>query len=314
MSNCRHLYGPVCSRRLGRSLGIDLVPYKVCTYNCVYCQLGRTTDLCLERREYVPIPEVVAELETKLAAGADPDYITLAGSGEPTLNSGLDRLIKEIHRITGIPVAVLTNGSLLWRPEVRRELMAADLVIPSLDAGDEALFHYVNRPHPDLDFETVVNGLATFRREFSGALWLEVVLLAGVTGILSEVQKIAALVERIQPARVQLNTVTRPPAEDYAFAMPAEKLERFAGQFPVACEVVRETAQKPLAVSPLPEEGEEGLLTLLSRRPAPLNEIAEELGTSPNEILKRLKRMLQQGLIAVVSQNGRLFYKTVRSS
>ncbi|NLV24352.1 MAG: radical SAM protein [Deltaproteobacteria bacterium] len=311
MTQIRHVYGPVCSRRLGRSLGIDLVPYKICSYDCIYCQLGRTTNLTLERREYVPIAAVLEELRAQLAAVPAPDYITLAGSGEPTLNSGLGQLIEGIRELTEIPLAVLTNGSLLWMPEVRAELIKADLVVPSLDAGDEALFHHVNRPHPSLSFATMIDGLVKFRREFSGRIWLEIFLLGGVTGILYEVDKIAALVDRMQPDRVQLNTVARPPAEEYAFAVNREKLHSFSKRFSVPTDVVSEGVQDRIVSLSAPQEGE--LLTLLSRRPCPLSEIAAGLGRAPNEVLKLLEKMMQQKLIAAIFKNGRYFYQTVRS-
>ncbi|MGD2175646.1 MAG: radical SAM protein, partial [Candidatus Brocadiaceae bacterium] len=157
------VFGPVPSRRLGRSLGIDLVPFKTCSYDCIYCQLGRTTLKTTERREWVPLDLVLEEVEEKL--NSEPDYITLSGSGEPTLFSRLGELIGHIKNITDIPVAVLTNGSLLWRKTVRDNLQEADLVIPSLDAGNESMFRYVNRPAPQLSFYEVAEGLITFRRE-----------------------------------------------------------------------------------------------------------------------------------------------------
>ncbi|NLC70352.1 MAG: radical SAM protein [Desulfuromonadaceae bacterium] len=315
MTTAKYVYGPVCSRRLGRSLGIDLVPYKICSYDCIYCQLGRTTELTLERREYVSIEAILAELHKKLRDDPSPDYITLAGSGEPTLNSGLGRLLEEIHRITKIPVAVLTNGSLLWKPEVRQELMRADLVIPSLDAGDEALFRHVNRPQQDLTFEKMVDGLIEFRQEFFGPIWLEVFLLAGITGIRYEVDKIAALVERIQPERVQLNTVARPPAEEFAFAVPEEKLKRFAELFSVAAEVITETAGEEVpSLSSGPGSEDQEILALLSRRPCPLTEIASGLRIPPNEALKRLEKLARGNMIATLSKNGLIYYQTVRSS
>jgi len=166
--NFKYIYGPVPSRRLGRSLGVDLVPFKACTFDCVYCQLGRTPHKTVERREYLPAEAILDEVKRKLAEGDVPDYITFSGSGEPTLNRRIGGLIREIKALTKIPVAVLTNGSLLWMQEVQEDLMAADLVIPSLDAGDEKLFSYVNRPHRDLAFAQVVNGLIEFTRRFPG--------------------------------------------------------------------------------------------------------------------------------------------------
>ena len=204
----RHVYGPVPSRRLGRSLGVDLVPFKTCTYDCVYCQLGRTTDLTTGRREYVPVEEILAQLEEKLRTGPTPDYVSLAGSGEPTLHARIGELIAGIKSLTRTPVAVLTNGSLLGVRDVQDALMEADLVLPSLDAGDAELFQLVNRPHENVEFDDMVEGLVAFRERFAKPVWLEVMLLAGITGIRSEVEKIAALTHRIRPDRVQLNSNT----------------------------------------------------------------------------------------------------------
>jgi len=170
----KYVYGPVASRRLGRSLGVDLVPFKTCTYDCVYCQLGRTTHRTIQRGEYVPVDAVLAGLKAKLALGPKPDYISLAGSGEPTLHARIGDLIAGIKLMTRIPIAVLTNGSLLWVPEVQDALMEADLVLPSLDAGDEPMFQRVNRPHPEILFEGMVDGLAAFTARFRKLVWLEV--------------------------------------------------------------------------------------------------------------------------------------------
>lgn len=172
----RHVFGPVPSHRLGRSLGIDVVPYKTCSYNCIYCQLGRTTCKTIERQERVGWELILDELRRSL--DTRPDYITFSGSGEPTLYAGLGELIERIKSVTSVPIAVLTNGSLLWRPDVRQDLQQADLVIPSLDAGDELHFQGVNRPHRSLSLEQVVEGLIAFRREFSGKYWLEVLVVA----------------------------------------------------------------------------------------------------------------------------------------
>ena len=168
-----HVFGPVPSRRLGRSLGIDLVPFKICTYNCIYCQLGPTTNLTLERKEWVPFDKVIEEAREKIRSADGIDYITFSGSGEPTLHSRIGELIREFKRLSSIPVAVLTNGSLLWQKDVQDDLLEADLVIPSLDAPDRGLFRHVNRPHPDLAFDQVVEGLVKFRERYHGRIWLE---------------------------------------------------------------------------------------------------------------------------------------------
>ena len=305
----KHVYGPVPSRRLGRSLGIDLVPYKTCTYDCVYCHLGRTTNKTVERKEYVAVDDVIAELERKLSAGPAPDYISLAGSGEPTLNLCIGDLIDRIKHLTRIPVAVLTNGSLLWMPAVRGALMNADLVIPSLDAGTEALFRHVNRPHGDITFEKMVQGLAEFTEQFPGSVWLEVFLLAGITGIPSEVVMISAFTRFIHPERVQLNTVCRPPAEDFAFSVSPEQMLVFRSLFPghVDIDIISER-ERSGASNATSQVGDEDILALLRRRPCTADDIASGLGIHMMEALKQLEALTSAGKVKTVVTNGRNFY------
>jgi len=282
----RHIYGPVPSRRLGRSLGIDLVPHKTCTYDCIYCQLGRTTNKTCERKEYVGIADVLAELEAKLAFGPAPDYISLAGSGEPTLNLRIGELIEGIKSMTGIPVAVLTNGSLLWQDDVRAALMEADLVLPSLDAGDGGMFRYVNHPHRDIAFETMVDGLGEFIRVFPQSVWLEVFLLAGVTGIPSEIEKIGAIVRKIRPQRVQLNTVFRPPAEEFADPVSADQLESFKNLLPGTVEVISSHDRSVPPVSDAGRSMAPEIISLLKRRPCTLQGVSSGLALSPVDVSK----------------------------
>jgi wyosine [tRNA(Phe)-imidazoG37] synthetase (radical SAM superfamily) len=304
----RHVYGPVPSRRLGRSLGIDLVPFKTCTYDCVYCQLGRTTKKTIKRKEYVSVEEIVIELKQKLAAGDIPDYISFAGSGEPTLNSGIGDLILKIKDLTDIPVAVLTNGSLLWMREVQDVLLAADLVLPSLNAGNQNLLRRVNRPHRNLWFAQIIGGMTDFTKRFKGEVWLEVFLLAGVTGIPSEVEKIAALVNRIKPARTQLNTVTRPPAEDYASPLSTDQMLALKGFFPGRVEIISEKKRDDARLSTFNETSDENILALLSRHPCTSDDVAIGLGIHIMEALKHLESLTAVGRVKTVVTCGRNFY------
>lgn len=274
----KNIYGPVPSRRLGHSLGVDLVPFKTCTYDCIYCQLGRTTNKTIELKEYVNIDEIIGELKCKLSEPLKCDYITLAGSGEPTLNSEIRRLIREIKCLTKIPVAVITNGSLLWMPEVKDALMEADLVIPSLDAGDNNLFQCVNRPHENISFEQMVFGISDFTRQFSKSVWLEVFLLGGITGIQFEVKKIADIVKKIRPEKVQLNTVIRPPCEGFACSVSAEQLKLFAQLFDAPIEVIVEQMGCELVVTSSDRSIEEEIVALIGRRPCTAEDIAMGLG------------------------------------
>jgi len=307
-----YVYGPVPSRRLGRSLGIDLVPFKTCTYDCVYCQLGSTTNKTIERKEYVAVEGVLAELERKLSVGPSSDYISIAGSGEPTLNARIGDLIGTIKSLTRIPVAVLTNGSLLWMPEVQEALMAADLVLPSLDAGDEHLFRYINRPHKDISFERMVDGTAGFTKRFPGEVWLEVFLLKGVTGMPFEAEKIAALAKRIGPARVQLNTVSRPPAEEFAYAVSQEQMEQLRRLLPGTAELISENRPVELPTPSVQGATDADIVALLSRRPCTAEDIAAGLGLHINQVIKRVPALLAAGIVAQTRQNGRSFYSAKR--
>ena len=304
-----HVFGPVPSRRLGRSLGVDLVPFKTCTYDCIYCQLGRTTCQTVERKEWVPLNDVVHELKMRLTSR--PDYITLSGSGEPTLYSRLDELIDAIQIMTDIPVAVLTNGSLLWRPEVRAQLANADVVIPSLDAGDEVRFRAINRPHPQISFDRMVDGLVEFRREFRGRYWLEVFLLDGYTAIRAEVEKLAEWAERIQPDKVQLNTCVRPPAEEFAVAVSRERLQRLAKLFTPPAEVIAECPSPPMATG-LPPSAQ-AIIQLLRRRPCTLEDVARGLAMKTGETVKLLATLEAQGRVRCSRHDALLFYRLASS-
>ncbi len=307
------VYGPVPSRRLGRSLGIDLVPFKTCSYDCIYCQLGRTTVQITALASGISLAGVLDELAERLAQGPTPDYIGLAGSGEPTLHPELGRLIDDIKRLTAVPVAVLTNGSLLWRPAVREALAAADLVLPSLDAGDPATFQRVNRPHPDIPFAQMVEGLVDFAAAYRGELWLEVFVLRGITDDAAAIAKIAAIAERIHPARVQLNTATRPTADPDARRATAATLAHLCPHFTGRCEVIAEShraARGPVASDADPKPA---ILALLARRPCTVADIATGLNLQPNAVVKALAALDACGALGCERRAGTVYYATARS-
>jgi wyosine [tRNA(Phe)-imidazoG37] synthetase (radical SAM superfamily) len=279
----------------------------------VYCQLGRTTNKTLERKAYVQPDVILSELERKLAEPDRPDYITLAGSGEPTLNSGIGKIILGIKGMTDIPVAVLTNGSLLWMCDVQEDLMSADLVIPSLDAGDNYLFQYVNRPHGDLSFEQMVAGLAAFTRRFPGEVWLEVLLLAGVTGLSAEAEKIAALANGLDVARIQLNTAARPPAEDFALALSSGQLLGLKSVFQGQVEIISENVPESAEGAAFGQAGDADIVALLNRRPCTVEGIAAGLALHPNDVLKRVLLLRQQGAVMAVRKDNTLYYEGFRN-
>ncbi len=304
------VYGPVPSRRLGRSLGIDLIPFKICSYDCLYCQLGRTTHRTLERRPYVPVDGIPGQVAEALAAGASPDWIALAGSGEPTLHDGIGSVIRAIGGVTDVPVAVITNGSLLWRPDVRADLARARLVIPSLDAGSERTFRRVNRPAPDLPFDRMVEGLVAFSRGFEGAIWLEVLLVGGVTDTEDEVRAIARIAERIRLAKVQVGTVERPPGGRGARGVPRERLAELAGLFSLPTEVIAPREEAGNSSGRIPDA--EGILSLLARRPCTVRGIADGLGLHPNDVLKHLDDLVARGAVRPRRRGRAVWYERAR--
>jgi len=310
----KHLYGPVPSRRLGLSLGVDIVPFKVCTLDCVYCQLGRTTEKTLQRKDYVPVEAVLAELKDKLAEGLEADFVTISGSGEPTLNSRLGELIEGIKKITNIPVAILTNGTLLYKQDVRADCARADVVLPSLDAGDEQTFQRINRPHSGLSLEKLISGLCAFRNEFAGRIWLEVFFIEGFNTDNEQIAKIKDAINRIRPDKVQLNTAVRPTAEPGIKSLSAEKLQAIAEELGEKCEVIADFSPPPLCFAKRSSGGwnvegkAEDLLSMLKRRPCSLSDICSALGISRNEALKYIAHFQQQGVLDSQKKDGVIFF------
>lgn len=302
-----HIYGPVPSRRLGFSLGVDIIPSKTCSFDCIYCQLGRTTNKTVIRKEYVPSSKILSDIRKVLRSERRIDYITFSGSGEPTLNSALGKIIREIKKMTSIPVAVLTNSSLLTRKTVRKALMAADLVVPSLDAASQDIFSKVNRPHPHLKIEEIIRSLKEFRCQFKGSLWLEIMLVKGVNDSPSNIKKFKKAIAKINPDKIQLNTVYRPPAEAFARPLSYEELEEIRKVLGEKCEIIAEFKKKDQL--PLSKNLQEAIYSLVKRRPATLSDISLSLGQHKNEILKHLNVLLEEGKVKSTLHRGFRYYE-----
>jgi len=302
----KYVFGPVPSRRLGRSLGVDLVPSKTCTFDCVYCQVGRTTTKTVTRAEFVSVDDVLTELSRALASGPQPDYITLAGSGEPTLFSRLGELIDEIHKLTDVPVDVLTNGSLLFDPQVSDEVSRADLIIPSLDAGDEPTFLGINRPHEAVTFDKLLAGLRQFCRSHGGKVWLEVFLVEGVNDSVDQVSRIASLAKELSPGRVQLNTAVRPCAEAEVCPLSPDRLTELAHLFDPPAEVIADFPREELLAQFKPET--EVVVEMLRRRPCTLQDIVLGLNLRASEAAKIIRELIRANRIKSERHQGRLYY------
>ncbi len=302
----KYLFGPVASRRLGTSLGVDIVPLKTCTQNCIYCQLGISSEQTIERKEYVPIDDVLSELKERIDDGLDVDYITLSGSGEPTLNLRLGRLIDGIKELTDINVAVITNGTLLSDAQVRRDCSKADLVMPSLDAADTATFAKINCPHADLNFNSFVEGLCKFRNEYSGQIWLEVFFVDGINTDDTSIGDIKGIVDRMAPDRVQLNTAVRPGADTDVGAVNADKLTKIAKKLGKNAEVIANFA-KLTSKTPLSDTKSQ-ILAILERRPCDIAGICDGLGIERTKVQENLKKLVQAGLVEKILKNNDEFF------
>jgi len=300
------VYGPVASRRLGSSLGLDLVPRKTCDYDCIYCQLGRTTLKTTRRVPYVPADRILDQLGRRLKEIPRPDYITVSGCGEPTLNSELGRIITGARQMSESPLAVITNGSLLGNAAVAGACMQADLVIPSLDAADEKTFQRINRPCRELHLQKVVDGLASFREQYRGDIWLEVFIVDGVNSSEEQMDKLSALIKRIRPDKVQLNTAVRPTAEPFACPVESGRLEELASLMGMGAEVIEPLRREriPASRGTTPEK----ILQLLKRRPCTADELSLVLGINYVEASKELAEMEESGLLSSESRGGTIYY------
>lgn len=322
-SRRKYLYGPVPSRRLGLSLGVDIVPFKVCTLDCVYCQLGRTVELTSERKDFGPVKPVLAELRDALVEGAKADFLTIGGSGEPTLHLRLGELVDGIKKITDVPVALLTNGTLFHRPDVRADCALLDVAMPSLDAGDERTFQRIDRPEQHFSVEKVISGLCSFREEFSGKIWLEVFLVRSINTDPTQIASLSDAIERIRPDKVQLNTAVRPTADPKVARLTASELERIAVQLGPRCEVVadfpghRDPGTTAHVTEDEPKASEAGicetgqtLLSMLKRRPCSIDDIVAGLSLSRGEASKHLADLQDRGLIQAEAKGGHVFFKS----
>lgn len=269
-----YLLGPVLSRRLGLSLGVDLLRYKTCNMDCVYCELGKTVCKACTRDRFVPPQKVLREIKSR--ADEDFDHLTFAGSGEPTLSSDLGDIINISKKMVNVPIAVITNSTLFTSQKVREEVAAADIVLPTLDATTQATFQKINRPANDLQIEQIIEGLRAFRSEFSGEIWLEVMLVKDVNNY--EAEQIAQAVESINPDRVQLNTVVRRPAEPVLPLTEAEMIE-ILSVFPDA-EIIPDWDWS------VPDKIRRRLLKILSLDPCTIDDLARLAGLEKSDAIK----------------------------
>lgn len=300
----KYLFGPVPSRRFGLSLGVDLVPAKTCPLNCVFCEVGPTTSRTIERKEYVPEAEVKRELKEWRAGGGTADFVTVTGSGEPTLHTGFGHILEFIKKEIKLKSALLTNSTLLDLPEVREAAALADVVKVTLSAADEATFRRITRPHPALSFAAIVEGLKLFRREYPGAIWLEVFIVPGMNSARKQIRAIAELARQIRPNRIQLNTAVRPTAEQRIEAAGRQFLEEISGLFAPRAEVIA----RPRGARGVRPADQNAVLAMLRRRPCTARDVAAAFALDIAEIKRMLRQMLDEKLVRMENRAGEEYF------
>jgi len=306
----KHLFGPVNSRRLGLSLGIDLLPRKTCSFDCIYCELGSTTDLTCTRREYIPTGTLCDEIDRFLVdpeRAARVDVFTITASGEPTLHSGLGEIIRHLKKKTDRPVAVLTNGSLLHLADVRHELALADIVVPSLDAARPESFRKINRPAREVELNAIIDGLAALRKEGHGQLWLEILFVKGVNDTAADITALNRALRLIRPHRIQCNTAVRPPAEPFAAPLTLIALRDIQEQLAGPTATIADFAGPAPATQRLPMASE--ILPMLQRRPCTADDICQALGTKKATTEELLDSLLKDHLVQQINHNNQEYYQ-----
>jgi len=305
----KHLFGPVPSRRLGISLGVDLVPHKVCSLNCVYCEVGKTTNLTIERQEYIPLNDILTELKNYLDEKPDLEYITFSGAGEPLLHSGIGNVISFIKdNYPQYKLALLTNSTLLYDENVRNEILGIDLLLPSLDAVSEKVFKKLNRPNSKLDNNKIIEGLIEFRKNFNGKIWLEVFIVPGLNDTEKELELLRNKIIDISPDQVQLNTLDRPGTENWIDPVSKNRMEEIADFLkPLPIEVIAKF-QSRNKIRSYQKDVEQQIMETIKRRPCTDKDLSEMLGIHINEINKYLGELLHEGSVTTQQQERGTFF------
>ena len=305
----KRVFGPVLSKRLGNSLGIDVIPHKTCSYNCIYCQLGSEENTITDLTNYYSVDEIIYELKEALLNNKNIDYITFTGSGEPTLYKDLKKLIYEIKQITDIPVCIITNGSLLYKQEMRSNLLLADLIIPSLDAGNEETFKLIDNPNKEIDFDKMVEGLIEFKKVFKGEYWLEIFLLKDINDNEDELDDIIKIVKKIKPDRIQLITATRRVANEKAKALSDEELKKIKKYFNSKCDIeidipnISENHKGNTRILT-----EEDIVNFLIRQPDTAYIIAKSFNENERKVKELLDLLIKKNKVREEIVNGVVSY------
>ncbi len=306
----KHIFGPVFSRRLGVSLGIDLVPFKYCPLNCVYCEVQKTTHLVTQREDFFPVSEIISEFEAAISENPNVDHITFSGAGEPTLYTGIGEVVAYIKtQYPQYKLALLTNGVLLGDRSLWKEIDPCDVVLPSLDAGTQAVYELINRPKPGLKIGDLVDGVVAFREQYRGKIWLEVFIIPGLNDTDEELSALASAINRIKPDKIQINSLDRTGTEDWVTKPSQEGLVRvlhfFEQQCPFEAEIISRVIEAPNVID---EVLISSIQSVLEGEPLSAEEISSRLDVHINEISRALRHLVKSDMVSTGSAKGEVTY------
>lgn len=309
--NFKYLYGPVPSRRLGQSLGVSPIPPKTCNYSCVYCQIGRTTNFTNTRQDFFPKEEILSEIESFLKKPANFDFITFVGEGEPTLYKSLGWLINSTKKLTDKPIAVITNGALLYDSTVRKDLLGADVILPTLDAGTQELFKRINRPIKSLLIDEIIRGMIDFRSEFSGQIWMEVMLVKGLNDDKEDISKIKEILEKMHCDRIYVNVPIRPPAESWVEIPDKERIVEICKELN-AHNIAHYESIKGFQINK-EDDLREQILKITTRHPLREDQIISMMNLSEQEAISLLQSLAEEKKLRRIEYNNQIFWINAKS-
>ncbi|MFA7057464.1 MAG: radical SAM protein [Candidatus Cloacimonadales bacterium] len=314
----KHLFGPVISRRLGISLGVDVVPYKYCSMDCVYCEVGKTTNLLNEPQELVNLEEVIKELDEYISNNPKLNYITFSGAGEPLLYSKIGELINYIKaKYPQYKLALITNSSHISRSDIQDELLKLDMIMPSLDSVNQDIFESINRPHPSIKIADIIANLIEFNKNFTGEMWLEIFFIPDLNDLAPELEAMRDVIIKINPERVQLNALDRPGTEPWVIQEDFNKLEEIKAFFEagipssIMVEVIKKVNQELYDNNPDSIETEDKIISTITRRPCTAQDLSQMLNVHINAINKVLHKLIEKKKIEGIHQDRGIFYKIV---
>ena len=319
MKKYKHLFGPVSSRRLGQSLGVDLIPFKTCSLNCVYCECGLTTNLTSETAEYVPTEEVIAELDALLSTNPKLDFVTFSGNGEPTLHSGLLKIAAHIkEKYPQYKICLITNSTMLTSSEFMSNILnngqsTIDVIMPSLDAISQEVYEKIDQPEASIQAKAVTQALVEFSKQFKGQIWLEIFILPGVNDTAEELNNFQKALKEMRVDKILLNCLDRPAPYDWvkpATESQMQAVKDFFDQQNIETTIIGKV--RTAAAHEISADPKATIVELISRRPATLPDLAQALGKPQSQVSKLLQELSTTHRLEESKEARGTFYRIIK--